>query len=76
MTARRKSAFSISGECVEAGNGYRKSSHSTPNGECVEAGNGSRVVLVRDTTDRGGPVLTFSAGAWAEFTSGLSGCGS
>jgi hypothetical protein len=25
-------------------------------------------VLVRDTADRGGPVLTFTAGAWRAFT--------
>jgi len=54
--------------------GWRKSSHSI-SGECVEAGNGTSVVLVRDTTDRSGPVLSFTARAWAEFTAGITRAG-
>jgi Domain of unknown function (DUF397) len=72
----RKSTRSVNnGQCVEAGNDWRKSSRSGGNGQCVEAGNGTRVVLVRDTTDRGGPVLSFTARAWAEFTAGITGAG-
>jgi hypothetical protein len=47
--------------------GWRKSSRSVGNGACVEAGNGPAGVLVRDTADRGGTVLAFTAGAWAGF---------
>jgi hypothetical protein len=54
----------------DAGNGWRKSSHSG-GGNCAEVGQAREdelaVVLVRDTLDRGGPVLAFGAGAWAEF---------
>lgn len=76
MTAWRKSTYSTpSGDCVEAGNGWRKSTRSI-SGERVEAGNGTWVVLVRDTTDRDGAVLSFPAGAWARFTAGISGAGS
>ena len=47
---------------------WRKSSYSGSNGgECVEVGTAG-AVLVRDTADRGGPVLTFTAGAWRAFT--------
>jgi Domain of unknown function (DUF397) len=48
---------------------WRKSSYSGSNGgECVEvATDGS--VFVRDTTDRTGPVLTFTADAWRSFVS-------
>ena len=49
---------------------WRKSSHSGGNGaECVESASVPGTVLVRDTKDNGtGPVLAFSAGAWAAFT--------
>ncbi|MGH3408051.1 MAG: DUF397 domain-containing protein [Streptosporangiaceae bacterium] len=44
---------------------WRKSSFSSANGgQCVEVGNAAAGVVVRDTTDRAGAVLTVSAGAW------------
>jgi hypothetical protein len=47
---------------------WRKSSYSGSNGgECVEVAVAGHV-LVRDTTDRNGPVLTFTADAWRAFT--------
>jgi hypothetical protein len=47
---------------------WRKSSHSGSNGgECVEVA-ATGAVLVRDTADRTGPVLTFTADAWRAFT--------
>jgi Domain of unknown function (DUF397) len=47
---------------------WRKSSYSgTSGGSCVELGQRARGVLVRDTTDRTGPVLTFPRDAWREF---------
>ena len=52
---------------------FRKSTRSMANGSCVEAGNSSRVVLVRDTADRQGPVLRFTPQARAAFTAGISG---
>ena len=51
---------------------WRKASHSGGNGgECVEAADASRTVLVRDTANRSGRMLEFSAAAWRAFTSGL-----
>ena len=52
---------------------WRKSSYSSGNGtNCVEAGAAEPGrVLVRDTTDRDGGTLTFTAEAWLSFTSGL-----
>jgi hypothetical protein len=48
---------------------WRKSSYSGSNGgECVEvAADGA--VFVRDTTDRTGALLTFTAEAWRVFLS-------
>ena len=48
---------------------WRKSSRSNANGgECVEvADNLPGRVLVRDSKDQAGPVLTFSPGAWRVF---------
>lgn len=52
---------------------WRKATYSSGNGtSCVEAGvSEPGRVLVRDTTDRGGATLAFTAGAWLSFTSGL-----
>jgi hypothetical protein len=53
---------------VEVGT-WRKSSHSRSSGDaCVEVADAARVVLVRDTTDRTGAILTISAQAWQRFT--------
>jgi Domain of unknown function (DUF397) len=49
---------------------WRKSSYSGGNGgDCVEVGAPAEAgrVLVRDTKDRRGPVLTFSPQAWRRF---------
>lgn len=45
---------------------WRKSSRSDING-CVEVANSGPAVLVRDSKDGDGPVLTFSASAWRSF---------
>ncbi len=46
---------------------WRKSTRSSTNGSCVEVRRSARTVEVRDTKDRGGPVLAFPAQAWRDF---------
>lgn len=49
---------------------WRTSSYSSSGGStCVEAASGSGRVLVRDTTDRDGGTLSFTADVWQEFVS-------
>ena len=51
---------------------WRKSSYSTGNGgQCVEAGHAAGAVLVRDTTDRDGGTLSFTANTWRAFTANV-----
>jgi Domain of unknown function (DUF397) len=48
---------------------WRKASYSgNGGGDCVEVGNGARVVLVRDTKNRDGGTLAFTADAWRRLT--------
>jgi hypothetical protein len=50
---------------------WRKSSYSNGGSSaCVEVAS-TDGVLVRDTTDRDGGTLTFSAEAWGRFTTSL-----
>jgi hypothetical protein len=47
---------------------FRKSSFSGTGNDCVEvATNLPGVVAVRDSKDRGGPVLSFTPGEWRAF---------
>ncbi len=56
------------------GSTWRKSTYSDANGgSCVEAASAAGVVLVRDTTDRDGGTLAFTAEAWRAFMAGLKG---
>jgi hypothetical protein len=50
---------------------WRKSTYSDASGgQCVEVASADGV-MVRDTTDRDGGTLTFSAVAWAKFTASV-----
>jgi hypothetical protein len=50
---------------------WRTASYSGNSGNCVEVADTTRVVLVRDTTDREGGTLAFTPDAWQRFTSNL-----
>jgi hypothetical protein len=46
---------------------WRKASYSNGSGDCVEVADMARAVLVRDTTDRDGGTLFFTAEVWRAF---------
>lgn len=49
---------------------WRKSSHSNSTG-CLEFAADGDSVLIRDSKDRGGPVLRFSLLEWRHFLGGV-----
>ena len=73
--AWRKSTYSgTNGACVEVAvvPAWHTSSYSGQNGDCVEGAQSQPgVVAVRDSKDRGGPVLAFAPGEWRAFTTAL-----
>lgn len=64
----RKSSYSGAYDCVEVG--FTRSSYCGNGAACVEVAV-SDGVLVRDSKDPDGPVLSFDAGEWSAF---LAGC--
>ncbi|HET9654545.1 MAG TPA: DUF397 domain-containing protein [Kineosporiaceae bacterium] len=52
-------------------NVWRKSSRSGSEGQCVEVMDTGAQVLVRDSKDQDGPMLTFTPGEWRAFLEGV-----
>ncbi|NJP45060.1 DUF397 domain-containing protein [Actinacidiphila epipremni] len=50
---------------------WRTSSYSGGNGQCVEVASAAEAVAIRDSKDREGPALTFTAEAWGAFILGV-----
>ncbi len=51
---------------------FRKASYSEQSGACIEvAGDSISGSYVRDSKDKGGPLLFFTADAWDAFISGI-----
>jgi hypothetical protein len=50
---------------------WRKSTRSSGNGNCVEFAELGGGVAVRDSKDRGGPVLHFTETGWRAFLTAL-----
>jgi hypothetical protein len=47
---------------------WRTSSYTGGNGNCVEVAGTARTVIVRDTKDRDGALLSIPPAAWQRFT--------
>lgn len=73
--AWRKSSYSgQNGDCVEVVvvPAWSTSTYSGQNGSCVEiARDLAGAVAVRDSKDRGGPVLAFAPDEWQAFTAAV-----
>lgn len=46
---------------------WKKSTRSSAGGDCVEVATPPRAVMVRDSKNQQGPVLSFNAGEWRGF---------
>lgn len=56
---------------TQSSRGWFTSSRSSSNANCIEVRFVDGAVDVRDSKDRGGPVLAFSGTAWTTFVAGL-----
>jgi hypothetical protein len=50
-----------------SGGSWRKSLRSVGNGACVEVASASESIMVRDSVDRAGLVIRYSAQTWDAF---------
>ncbi|QGN46422.1 DUF397 domain-containing protein [Micromonospora sp. WMMD558] len=50
---------------------WRKSTRSGSSGNCVEVARRPWTVMVRDSKDRQGPLLSFTPGDWSGFMGAL-----
>ncbi|MFV2017759.1 DUF397 domain-containing protein [Micromonospora sp. LOL_023] len=50
---------------------WKKSTRSNAGGDCVEVATPTRAVLVRDSKDQTGPILSFDNTQWAGFVDGV-----
>ena len=80
--AWRKSSYSngSGGSCVEVATMRIKSprlggqTSTEPAALAGQADGGTRIVAVRDSKDRHGPVLTFGPAEWRAFATGVKAC--
>ena len=71
FTGWRKSSRSFANGNFAEVAAWRKATASMSNGHCAEVGTCPSGIGVRDTMDRGGPVLVFGGRAWTAFLSSL-----
>ncbi|MEU8186458.1 DUF397 domain-containing protein [Micromonospora sp. WMMD712] len=50
---------------------WKKSSRSGSSGSCIEVADNLLKIMVRDSKDRHGPLLSFTSKQWTGFVKGL-----
>jgi hypothetical protein len=50
---------------------WRKSRHSVANGNCVQVAASLDAVMIRDSADSEGPVISYPAAAWCSFVAAV-----
>jgi hypothetical protein len=53
-----------------SGLSWRKARRSVNNGSCVEVAPAGGQILIRDSTDRNGPVMRYTGRSWYMFVAG------
>ncbi|GIG67827.1 DUF397 domain-containing protein [Phytomonospora endophytica] len=66
----KSSRSTNNGTCVEVAS-WRKSSRSNGSSACVEVASSTPSILVRDSKDLSGPVLTVTPSNWVSFLTTL-----
>jgi hypothetical protein len=66
-TARDKVIGMSSIEVDATDASWRKATRSVANGACVEVAPAADAIMVRDSVDRSGPTVSYSASAWQVF---------
>ena len=64
------------GESFQIENSWRKSSWSAGDGDCIEVAVGDCGIMIRDSKDRCGPTLKFTADSWVSLLEALKSEGS
>ena len=64
------------GESFQIENSWRKSSWNVGDGDCIEVATGDYGIMIRDSKDRGGPILKFTADSWVSLLETLRSEGS
>lgn len=59
------------GESFQIETSWRKSSWSAGDGECIEVASGEYGIMIRDSKDRCGPTLKFTADSWISLLEAL-----
>jgi Domain of unknown function (DUF397) len=63
--------FMLSSESEPTEPKWRKATYSTGNGACVEVASLGGILAIRDSQDKGGPIMVCGRPAWQSFVSAI-----